>query len=260
MEHLVETALLTHGLRSITNADLAAQWRCPAARLAWVDRGRLQIGDLSAFLPFRTRAAEVCRIDCNQLEAALTHGVSGALTASGTMAACAKLGIGLAVTCGMGGIGPLRGEALCPDLPALCQIPVALIATSPKDMLDIPATLAWLQARGVHLAGPDCTGYLFVRPSVALELPGTAVETAAQVRQLTQDGGLLLLQPIPAAQRITDRSILEAAMAAGRAAEDAGAYYHPAANGEIDRRTGGVSSQIQLVSLQENIRLAASLA
>ena len=146
MEHLVETALLTHGLRSITNADLAAQWRCPAARLAWVDRGRLQIGDLSAFLPFRTRAAEVCRIDCNQLEAALTHGVSGALTASGTMAACAKLGIGLAVTCGMGGIGPLRGEALCPDMPALCQIPVALIATSPKDMLDIPATLAWLRA------------------------------------------------------------------------------------------------------------------
>ena len=45
-----------------------------------------------------------------------------------------------------------------------------------------------------------------------------------------------------------------------RAAEDAGAYYHPAANGEIDRRTGGVSSKIQLVSLQENIRLAASLA
>ena len=78
MEHLVETALLTHGLRSITNADLAAQWRCPAARLAWVDRGRLQIGDLSAFLPLSTRAAEVCRIDCNQLEAALTHGVSGA--------------------------------------------------------------------------------------------------------------------------------------------------------------------------------------
>ena len=99
-----------------------------------------------------------------------------------------------------------------------------------------------------------------MRPPVALELPGTAVETAAQVRQLTQDGGLLLLQPIPAAQRITDRSILEAAMAAGRAAEDAGAYYHPAANGEIDRRTGGVSSQIQLASLQENIRLAASLA
>mgnify|MGYP007085234959 CR=1 FL=1 len=58
MEHLIETALLTHGLRSITNADLAAQWRCPAARLAWVDRGRLRIGDLSAYLPFRARAKE----------------------------------------------------------------------------------------------------------------------------------------------------------------------------------------------------------
>ena len=73
MEHLIETALLTHGLRSITNADLAAQWRCPAARLAWVDRGRLRIGDLSAYLPFRARAKEVCRIDCDHLDEALAH-------------------------------------------------------------------------------------------------------------------------------------------------------------------------------------------
>lgn len=48
---------------------------------------------------------------------------SGALTASGTMAVCVKMGIPVAITCGMGGIGDIKGEELCPDLPALQQIP-----------------------------------------------------------------------------------------------------------------------------------------
>lgn len=259
MEYLVETALLTHGLRSISNETLAAQWRCQCARLAWVDHGKLQIGSLTAYLPFRTRAAEVCRIDCDTLEAALQDGTSGALTASGTMAVCAKLGIPLAITCGMGGIGDLRDEALCPDLPALCHIPVALLATSPKDMLDIPATLVWLQQNGVHLAGSACTGYLFQSAPYALDMPLSAVLSEDKIRHFSEKGGLLMLQPIPDAQRIQNRAILDDAIQAGKAAEAVGAYYHPAANGEIDRQTNGISSRIQLESLQQNILLAAAI-
>ena len=61
-----------------------------------------------------------------------SEGISGALTASGTMAVCRERHIPLAVTCGMGGIGDIKGEELCPDLPALRDIPVALISTSPS--------------------------------------------------------------------------------------------------------------------------------
>ena len=171
MNCLIETALLTHGLRSVANEELAQSWHCPDAILAWVDGGELKLGPIGEYLPFRERSEELIRIDCDHLEEALQTGASGALTASGTMAVCRRLDIPMAITCGMGGIGDLRGEELCPDLPALMNIPVALISTSPKDMLDRPATLDWLRRHGVHTAGEPCTGYLFCGEPVALELP-----------------------------------------------------------------------------------------
>ena len=44
MKYLVETALLTHGLCSITNDEMAQSWHCPDAVLAWVDHGELRLG------------------------------------------------------------------------------------------------------------------------------------------------------------------------------------------------------------------------
>ena len=219
MNCLIETALLTHGLRSIANEELAQSWHCPDAILAWVDRGELKLGPIGEYLPFRERSEELVRIDCDHLEEARQSRASGALTASGTMAVCRRLDIPMAITCGMGGIGDLRGEELCPDLPALMNIPVALISTSPKDMLDRPATLDWLRRHGVHTAGEPCTGYLFCGEPVALELPLSSCNNEAAVRRLTANGGLLLLNPIPEKERVQDRSILVDAIKAGKQAE-----------------------------------------
>ena len=209
MNCLVETALLTHGLRSITNEELAQSWHCPDAILAWVDGGKLKLGPIGEYLPFRERSEELIRIDCDHLEEALQTGASGALTASGTMAVCRRLDIPMAITCGMGGIGDLRGEELCPDLPALMNIPVALISTSPKDMLDRPATLDWLRRHGVHTAGEPCTGYLFCGEPVALELPLSSCNNEAAVRRLTANGGLLLLNPIPEKERVRPAVLID---------------------------------------------------
>lgn len=253
---LVETALLTHGLVSLSNAALAEAWPASDLSLAWVDRGRVCIGGLEEYLPFRSRAAALSRIDCQGLPDAREAGLSGALTASGTMAVCAQHGIPLAVSCGIGGIGEVRGEALCPDLPALRELPVVLLATAIKDMLDIPETIRWLRDEGVRVlgvGGSSCSGYLFRGAETALDgsLEGDA---------LPQRGsGLLLLNPIPAAQRIADSGCLAQGIAEGRQAEAEGRYYHPAANAAFDRLTGGYSSRIQLQSLLANAALAARL-
>lgn len=253
---LVESALLTHGLASLSNQTLLEQWPGELDNIAWVDAGRVVVGSMAEYLPFRDRAGDLCRISCDTLDRARAEGISGALTASGTMAVCQERGLPLAVTCGMGGIGDLKHEALCPDLPALRDIPVALISTAPKDMLDIPATLAWLREAGVAVwgVGTDrCTGYLFH----CADLP---LEGDWGLRPLPPDHRrLLLLQPIPEKQRVADDSLLEQGIAAGKAAEAAGREYHPAANAAFDRLTGGHSSRIQLQSLIANARLAARL-
>ena len=208
MKYLAETCLLTHGLRSIDEAALQSAWPFPEARLAWVDRGELKTGTLQEYLPCRLRRSEYGRIDCDTLEKALQSGMSGALTASGTMAACRLLGVPLAVTCGMGGIGDIVGEELCPDLPE----------ESPE-----------------------------------------AYMTEEAIRRGAEAGGLLVLNPIPAEQRIRDRGILESAVRYGKEKEKEGLIFHAAVNGEIDRLTDGYSSRIQLLSFIENIRLAMAM-
>lgn len=252
---LIESALLTHGLVSISQEELARRWPRELDAIAWVDGGKVVIGTIKEFLPFRARASELCRIDCDRLPAALAEGISGALTASGTMAVCRQRGVPLAVTCGMGGIGDIQGEELCPDLPALRDIPVALIATSPKDMLDIPGTLAWLIAEGVQVLGVGtdrCTGYIF--SSADAPLSGAFAGDS-----LPGSRPLLLLNRIPEQRRISDLSLLSQGIAAGKQAEAEGRAYHPAANAAFDRLTGGLSSQIQLDSIIANGLLARRL-
>lgn len=105
MEYLVESALLTHGLKSVSNETIKKEWQDPGKKITWIDHGEIRIGDIDEFLEFRSRAAAYPRIDCDLLEKALVEKRSGALTASGTMAVCVKMGIPVAITCGMGGIG-----------------------------------------------------------------------------------------------------------------------------------------------------------
>ena len=252
MEHLVETALLTHGLRSVTNEAIRRVWTDEAENLVWISKGEIVIGTMERYLKFRTETQKLIRIDRGMLEQALKEGLSGALTASGTMAVCLRYKIPLAVTCGMGGIGDIKGEELCPDLPALAELPVALLSAGPKDMLDRQGTIDWLTGHGVTVLGTErgyCTGYLITGEKVKL--------------QGVYEGGcrapLLILNEIPESRRIPDREILAEAVRAGKKAEQTGRYYHPAVNGRIDELTGGYSSKIQLEALFSNVQFAEKI-
>ena len=96
---LVETCLLTHGLRSIADDEILSAWPDGLSCITWVDEGSIRIGSAAEYILFRRRCRELDfgRIDSEGLEEALSSGGSGALTASGTMAVCERLGIPLAV-------------------------------------------------------------------------------------------------------------------------------------------------------------------
>lgn len=252
---LVETCLLTHGLVSVTDDMLLEHWPEDMDCIVWVDCGQVCIGNMHEFIPFRRREAELCRIDCNTLENAVKNGISGALTASGTMRVCQELGIGMAVTCGMGGLCDIIGEELCPDLPALEQIPVSLISTGPKDMLDVGGTIRWLQEHDVQVLGVDddhYTGYIFC----STDVPLSGVLKSERPKPA---GKLLILNPIPESDRIQDLTLLSKGIEVAKEAEKKGQYYHPAANAAFDRLSNGWSSVIQMKSLIANTKLADQL-
>lgn len=259
MNYLVESALLTHGLKSVANDKLQQSWNDVSGRIAWVDGGEIRVGGMQEYLPFRERAAQVIRIDSEHLEESLERGLSGALTASGTMKVCERYGIPLAITCGMGGIGDIVNEELCPDLPALAEIPVLLLTAGPKDMLDRDATYDWLRRHGVRLMGVGSeisSGYLFCGKKLTLD--GVLLSSENIFEDVLQPP-LLLVQEIPEKQRIADSTILEQAILCGKQAERRGEYYYPAVNGFIDDATGGYSSIMQLAALIRNIEFAEQL-
>ena len=253
---LVESALLTHGLLGISNEEMLTTWPEDIKNIAWMDNGEIVIGSMAEFIEFRKRAADYKRVNRGNFQECVDNRLSGALTASGTMEVCRRMGIGIAVTCGMGGFSKGAAEESCADLDALAEIPVVLIATSPKDMLDVRGSLEWLYEHGVTVTGvcsENCTGYLFCSTDVALD------GGSAEPDKIVVEAPMLILQKIPEEKRIVDMMILERAIEKGKMAEAEGKYFHPAVNGEIDRLTSGYSARIQLDSIIENAQLAEKL-
>jgi pseudouridylate synthase len=248
-KYLVETALLGHGLPSVGDAQLSCCTELAAAPLVWLQEGIVTIGVLDDFLLLRRHGDQIARVSKENLENAQKQQLTAFLTASATMAICAGMGVPLVVTAGMGGIGPRPSVKTGADMLALNELPVALLATAPKDVFDQRATIAWLQASGVTVLGyrqTTCDGFLC--QSEAILLDGMYTGKCGKP--------LLLLNAIPSGQRCISSEQLEEAMEEGRSRSCRGKEYHPAVNAALDRMSGGESSCLQLASLNANIAIA----
>ncbi len=250
-KYLVETALIGQGLVSISDQELLATWSYPKAKLAWLEAGEIKLGTLAEFLPLRQKAKQLSRIDVASLATSIKSQATGVLTASAAMAIGAKLQIPLIVTCGMGGIGPRPNTTVGSDLIALKQWPVTLIAASPKDVFDLPATFAWLRNNGIAIIGANsdiCDGFL--TRGLAYKLDGT-------IAKLPLTPHLLILNGL-AKRPVTTENLLNA-MREGERVQQQGGYYHPAVNQKLAQATNGESALAQLTGLLANIALAQQL-
>ena len=251
--YLAESALLTHGLRSISEEELIRMWPQDSASIAWMEDGRLRVGGIEDFCRFRKKAQDFDRVNYQNYEYYASNGKSGALTASGTMKACEGLGIALAVTCGMGGLMEGQEPKECHDLQALANSPVSLLAVSPKDMFDLGRTIKAMEEAGITILGYHsdvCDGYLF---------EGEKVKISGCWREEAPSKNTLLLRSIQTEERIADKEILSQAFQYGQEQKIQGRAFHPAVNAKIDELTEGYSSRIQLRALIENIAWAEEL-
>ena len=251
--YLAESALLTHGLRSITEDELIRMWPQDSTSIAWMEDGRLRVGGIEDFCRFRKKAQDFDRVNYQNYEYYASNGKSGALTASGTMKACEGLGIALAVTCGMGGLMEGQEPKECHDLQALANSPVSLLAVSPKDMFDLGRTIKAMEEAGITILGYHsdvCDGYLF---------EGEKVKISGCWREEAPSKNTLFLRSIQTEERIADKEILSQAFQYGQEQKIQGRAFHPAVNAKIDELTEGYSSRIQLRALIENIAWAEEL-
>jgi pseudouridine-5'-phosphate glycosidase len=196
------------------------------------------------------------------------------------MIAAAAAGIGVFATGGIGGVhrGALGspGSPVPPtldvssDLEELARTPVAVVCAGPKAILDVPATLEYLETRGVPVVAIG-TGEMpgFWSRDSGIHAPASVADVAAAARivathfELGMGSGVLLCVPVPEAEAypLADaRTAVQRAIVEALAAGIEGPALTPWLLARIADITAGGSVRANVALIVNNARVAGQLA
>ncbi|MFM9959258.1 MAG: pseudouridine-5'-phosphate glycosidase [Phycisphaerales bacterium] len=195
----------------------------------------------------------------------------GATTVSTTMELASAAGVRVFATGGLGGAHKNFGNAwdVSSDLVALTRIPMAVVASGVKSLLDIESTREMLETVGV-----PCVGFRTDQfPAFYMRSSGAKLdarfdderELAAFLAFETKRTGraVLVCNPIPEADEIDEGrwgAWLREAERAVADAEVSGRDVTPALLAELHRASGGATLRANLALVRSNVRLAAGIA
>ncbi len=285
----LESTLISHGLPYPHNLEVA---RASEAAVRETDgavpatvavhAGRLLIGLELAELEALATAppGSVRKAARPSLAVALAEGGWAATTVSATMIAAYEAVIRVFATGGIGGVhrGALDGSAfgaaasldISSDLEELGRTPMAVVCAGPKAILDVPATLEYLETRGVPVIAVGQTELpgFFARssgipaPVVAADLDAAAAIVAAHLG-LGLGSAALVCVPVPADAALPDdvaRVAVERAIADAEAASIGGPALTPWLLARIATLTEGRSVSANTALIVNNARVAGALA
>jgi pseudouridine-5'-phosphate glycosidase len=293
----LETAVLTHGLprepmpelgqvagpvwdgRRPANVALACAMEhvvqdagAVPATMAVVD-GTLRAGlDPSEVERLGTESG-VRKLSTRDLGPCLADGGSGGLTVAATLLAAEAAGIRSFATGGIGGVH--RGWNSLPDvsadLPALSRSRVVVTCAGAKSILDLPATLEWLDTLGVPVIGVGTRHFpcFTCPPDASLPVSAFAADAAVVAAaalahwSLAQPGAVLAVQPCPTPHAMDRGDFDRAVQVAEREAEAKGIRGQavtPFLLGRLAALTEGRSLKANVALLLHNARTAAEIA
>ncbi len=274
----LESTIIAHGLPYPTNLDTAreleaivrAEGAVPAT-IAIV-AGKITVGLEDEALERLGRGDGVLKVSRRDLPIVVVRGADGATTVAATMLVAAAAGIEVFVTGGIGGVhrGAAQSFDVSADLQELARTPVAVVCAGAKAVLDLGATLEYLETHGVPMLGYRCDTFpaFYSRDSgLPVDLRADAVEDLAAVLHAKLDlgleGGVVIANPIPEEHEmdpeLVERTIRDALTAA---ADDGvrGKDVTPFLLSRIEASTGGASLQANRELVFNNARLGARLA
>jgi pseudouridine-5'-phosphate glycosidase len=245
-----------------------------------VHDGRIRVGlgesDLEALAT--APAGSVLKAARPSLARALAGGGWAATTVSATMLAAYAAGIRVFATGGIGGVhrGALAATAGRPasfdisaDLEELARTPVAVVCAGPKAILDVPATLEYLETRGVPvltIGQTELPGFYARSSGIPSPLALDTPEEAARVAAVQLDlglGGILLCVPAPDAEALPAeiaRDAVERAIADAESAGVSGPALTPWLLARIAHLTEGASIRANTALIVNDARVAGEVA
>jgi pseudouridylate synthase len=275
----LESTLISHGLPHPQNltvareAESAVRVEGAVPATIGVVGGVARVGLDEAELEHMATAEGIPKLSARDLPVAVAKGSHGATTVAATAHLAALAGIRLFATGGLGGVHREARESwdVSADLAALATTPVAVVCSGVKSILDVPATLEYLETLGVPVVGFRTLafpGFYLSDSGSPLDWSVESAEEAALVIQnlpalSLQDSGLVVANPLaeeeqldPALHERALRTSLEELERRGIRGGDVTPFL-------LDRfaaETKGESLRVNRLIILGNARLAARIA
>ena len=213
----LESTIIAHGMPYPKNVETALavedvirkNGAVPAT--IGIIHGRIKIGLTKEEVEYMATAKNVLKVSRRDFPLAVAQKADGATTVAGTMIAANMAGIRLFVTGGIGGVHRGAGESfdISADLEELKMTDVTVICAGVKSILDIGATLEYLETAGVPVItyGADEFPAFFSRKS---GFPAECrLDSAKEIADLINakdemglKGGVLVACPVPEEKEI----------------------------------------------------------
>lgn len=271
-----ESTVVTHGLPHPQNLQLARDMERQArdadatpATIALLD-GKIRVGLSDAELIQLAAARNPLKVSLRDFAAAIVKKMDGGTTVAGTMFAAHQMDIEVFATGGIGGVHKESAFDISTDLRALAEIPMIVVCAGAKAILDLPATLEYLETMGVPVVGYQTDEFPAfysresgLKVSVRLDTPKQIADFAQAHWSLGMCSAILVANPIPAADAIPAaemQPMIAQASAEAIAKGIHGQALTPFLLGRISELTQGKSLKANLSLLLNNAKLAAQIA
>jgi pseudouridine-5'-phosphate glycosidase len=233
-------------------------------------QGELRVGLEAAELEILGTAGGIRKVSCRDLPVVVAARGDGATTVAATATIAAWANIQVFATGGIGGVHRHAAFDVSNDLPTLASVPVAVVCSGAKSILDLPRTLEWLETAGVPVVGYGTAEFpaFYSRRSglpvaARVDTPGEAAAVIQAARRMGLGRGLLIAVPVPAEHELPAEE-MEAAIAAALAEAESlrieGSAVTPFLLRWIAEHTRGASLRANVALLENNAATAAQIA
>lgn len=293
----LESTVISHGLPYPHNLRLALRLeeivreRGAVPVTIGILRGEIVVGLNRAEIEHLATSQDVHKVSRRDLAVVVARKLDGATTVATTAWAAHRAGIQVFATGGIGGVHRVGGSKLeaggssrsfqlsslgflsadiSADLPELAQTPIIVVCSGAKAILDLPATLEWLETHGVTVVGygTDRFPAFYNRDSglgvdVRADTPEEVAALFRAQRALGLPAGMLVAVPVPVEAELPAEEMeraINTAVAEADAQGIKGKALTPFLLARISALTGEASLAANLALLENNARVGAEIA
>ncbi len=272
----LESTVITHGLPQPQNIQLARDMEATVKRegatpatIALLD-GKIHVGLTDDELARLAGTKSPLKVSHRDFATAIIKKMSGGTTVAGTMFAAYNVGIKVFATGGIGGVHKESSFDISTDLRALAETPMIVVCAGAKAILDLPATLEYLETMGVPVVGfqTDTFPEFYSRDgklnvSVRLDSPKEVADFAQAHWSLGMRSAVLVTNPVPETNAIPKSEmepIIAQASKEAREKKIHGQALTPFLLQRISELSHEKSMEANLALLLNNARVAAQIS